>query len=867
MTDFRPSRVLVLVILSAVLSATMMAAVPALAERDMLPLLDYRTESWFLPQSPGVTGGPVGGLFNPGAWAMTDRAGTDVWWNDRSIRSGLDNYGFGVGRGFNFAMNTSTFGTTGDSYKIYDYQMGIAGGTRMGAFGMGYRWANGETSRHPREKSLVLGLVSRRHSWSTFGASSVFSLESRAAQYVFDLGIRPFNRTWLTLYADWTVNDDQAFFSGGVWGGGMDIRPFKGLHLGLRAREEPKTGDINYAAQFGLTLGAFHAAAMPVYNEDGDNLGTSFLLRTQPPFRGITGGWSPFGKKTAYFPLSLENKVLTYQKYQLFDDKRVAWLDLLHLLNTLLDDRKIDGLALNLTGFRGRPSLIWELRQKLQEFQAAGKKIIIHADRLDPTTYYLASVADHLTLDPMGNIVLPGYALSRSYLKGTLEKMGLGFQEFRYFKYKSAMETYSRENMSEADREQRQRVVDVLYETVREGVTDSRNVSAAEFDRTIDEKTILSPNEALALGLVDAISRWNQLPAALHMQDARLYPIPPTESYRKFWDDQWGQPAKIAVVYAVGPCAMDSGIKGRKTSEYMRRLAADPHVAAVVLRSDSPGGDPLPSDLVADAVRILKKAGKPVVVSQGDVAASGGYWISMDGSEVLTTPLTITGSIGVIGGWVWDDGLTEKVGITSEVVQRGKRADLFATVNLPFLGGIPRRPLDEQELARIKELILESYGKFIAAVASGRGLSTEAVEEIAQGRVWMGGDAIEIGLCDRFGSLDDAIGLAREMAGIDDWKEIQITEYPPRPWIEWPSFGPKMPGFFGLGDRINTVLAGLYGLDAQVNESILSADPFVGAPGLSTYDLEYLKTISASPGAPVMMVSPDVLPDSWQRQD
>jgi len=239
----------------------------------------------------------------------------------------------------------------------------------------------------------------------------------------------------------------------------------------------------------------------------------------------------------------------------------------------------------------------------------------------------------------------------------------------------------------------------------------------------------------------------------------------------------------------------------------------------------------------------------------------------MDGTEVLTTPLTITGSIGVIGGWVWDDGLTEKVGITSEVVQRGKRADLFATVNLPFLGGIPRRPLDEQELARIKELILESYDKFIAAVASGRGLSTEAVEKIAQGRVWMGGDAIEIGLCDRYGSLDDAIGIAREMAGIDDWKEIQITEYPPRPWIEWPSFGPKMPGFFGLGDRINTVLAGLYGLDAQVNESILSADPFVGAPGLSIYDLEYLKTISASPGAPVMMVSPDVLPDSWQRQD
>ncbi len=867
MPDFRPSRILPLFVLSAVLCGLLTAAVPALAERDTLPLLDYRTESWFLPQSPGVTGGPVGGLFNPGAWAMTDRAGSDFWWNDRSIRSGLDNYGFGFGRGINFAMNTSTFGNTSDSYKIYDYQLGLARGTRLGSFGLGYRWTHGETERHPRQKTLVMGLVCRQHSRTTFGASAALSLESSAAQYVFDFGFRPFNRNWLTLYADWAVNDDQAFFQGGNWGAGVDVRPLRGLHLGFKARQQPGTGDINYAALFGVTLGAFHAAAMPVYNEDGDNLGTSFLLRTQPPFRGLTGEWSPFGSKTAYYPISLEDKVLTYQKFQLFDDKRVAWLDLLPLLNSLRDDGGIDGIALNLAGFRGRPSLIWELRLKLQEIQAVGKKVIIHAERLDPTTYFLASVADHLTLDPWGNIALPGYALSRSYLKGTLEKIGLGFQELRYFKYKSAMETFSRENMSEADREQRQRIVDVLYETVREGVTDARNLTPGQFDRVIDEDTILSPDEALGLGLIDEISRWDRLPVALRTQDARLLPFPPAESYRKYWDDQWGQPAKIPVVYAVGECAMDSGIKGRKTSEYLRRLAGDPHVAAVVLRVDSPGGDPLPSDLVAGAIRILKEAGKPVIISQGDVAASGGYWISMDGSEILTTPLTITGSIGVIGGWVWDEGLTEKVGITSDVVQRGERADLFAKVNLPFLGGIPRRPLDDQELARIKALILDNYGKFVAAVASGRGLSTAAVEEIAQGRVWMGGDAIEIGLCDGYGSLDDAIQRARELAGLGDGEEIEIVEYPPRPWIEWPSFGPKMPGFFGLGDRINTVLADLYGLGVEANEAALSADPFVGAPGLSAYDIEYLKTICEVPGAPVMMVSPDVLPEDWQRLD
>jgi protease-4 len=462
-------------------------------------------------------------------------------------------------------------------------------------------------------------------------------------------------------------------------------------------------------------------------------------------------------------------------------------------------------------------------------------------------------------------MALPGYALSRSYLKGTLEKMGLGFQEFRYFEYKSAMETYSRDSMSEADREQRQRIVDVLYETVRAGATASRGISDADFDRAIDRETILSPDQALELGLVDAVTRWDQLSQTLALENAGVWTTPPVETYREFWDDQWGEPKKIPVVYAVGPCAMDSGIKGRTTSAYMRKLASDPSVAAVVLRADSPGGDPLPSDLVADATRILRRAGKPVIISQGDVAASGGYWISMDGTEVFTTPLTITGSIGVIGGWVWDDGMTEKLGITSDVVQRGERADLFSAVNLPFLGGVPRRPLNDEELARIRDLILENYGKFVAAVASGRGLTTEAVEAVAQGRVWMGGDAIEHGLCDSFGSLDDAIERARELGGVGDWEEIEIVEYPPRPWIQWPSLGPKMPSFFGLGDRVNLMLAALYGLDMAGSEAALSADPYVGAPGLSAFDVEYLKTIIATPGAPVMMVGPDVLPEGWRE--
>jgi protease-4 len=311
---------------------------------------------------------------------------------------------------------------------------------------------------------------------------------------------------------------------------------------------------------------------------------------------------------------------------------------------------------------------------------------------------------------------------------------------------------------------------------------------------------------------------------------------------------------------------MDSGIKGRATSAYLRGLVRDPRVAAVVLRADSPGGDPLPSDLVADAVRKLKAAGKPVIVSQGDVAASGGYWISMDGTRVLTTPLTVTGSIGVIGGWIWDDGFADKLGVSSDAVSRGAHADLFTTVNLPFLGGIPRRAMNDDELARTKAAILDNYGKFVQAVARGRGLDEATVRGIAEGRVWMGGDAVERGLCDGYGTLDDAIRAAREAAALPTWREVRVVEYPPRPLIEWPSLLPELPSFFGLGDRVNGWLAAIGGwtpAEAAAPDAALR----VGAPGLGDLDVEYLRQVSAAPGRPLAIVPGDVLPEAWRQVD
>ncbi len=831
------------------------------------PFLDYRNDSWFLPQSPSVTGGPVAGLFNPSAFALSDIAGSDFWWNDNSIRSGLDNYGLALGRSLNFAMNTTTFGNTQESYKIYDYQVGLAGGSRDNTFGLAYRWSNGETNRVDRQQALVLGATSRHDRWLNFGASGVFSLESGAAQYVFDLGLRPFQKDFLTVFADWTVNDDEVFFSDGTWGAGIALKPVDGVQVGVRAREQVGTGKVDYAAVCGVTMGFTNFTLMPQFDHDG-NLGqTGFLSRSNPPIKGLPALHRVIGKSPTYYPLSLENRYLTYQKYRYFDNKRVAWLDLLPLLNGVRDDANIDIFVVNLAGFNARPSLIWEFRQKLLEIQAAGKEIIVHTDRTNARTYYLASAADSLSIDPFGQISIPGLTLSRSYLKGTLAKIGIGFQEHRFYKYKSAVETLSRESMSAADREQRGRIVDVIYETLRDGIVTNRDLQTDQFDGLVDNQGMLVAREALAAGLVDRVTRWDTLLKDLKKRGGRQIAYAPSDFNRNFWDDQWARPVKIPVVYAVGSCAMDSGINGRKTSAYLRKLAADSDVAAVVLRADSPGGDPLPSDLVAEAVRLLRAAGKPVIISQGDVAASGGYWISMDGTKVLTTPLTITGSIGVISGWIWDDGFSTKLGVTSDLVQRGEHADLYATVNLPFLGGIPRRPMNEPELDRAETIIRGMYDDFVDAVAAGRGMDRDAVHDIAQGRVWMGGDAIDNGLCDSFGTLDDAIVLARSEAGIADWQEIEIVEYPPRPFFQWPNFGPRIPGLFsmfGLGEQLNTRLEQLFAMGAGSDSTPETLALPLGAPGLSAFDVEYLQGMTRTMGNASLLVAPDMLPEAWQ---
>jgi protease IV len=279
---------------------------------------------------------------------------------------------------------------------------------------------------------------------------------------------------------------------------------------------------------------------------------------------------------------------------------------------------------------------------------------------------------------------------------------------------------------------------------------------------------------------------------------------------------------------------MDTGIRARTTSTAMGSFRKNKDVRAVVLRVDSPGGDPLASDLIAEQTRKLRAAKKPTLVTQGRVAGSGGYWISMDGSPLVTSPLSLTGSIGVIGGWAWNEGFGKKTGLTSDHVQQGTSADLLGGLRIPFLGAtLPERNLTSGERRLIRRAFDDLYTGFTTKVATARGIPQARVLDLAEGRVYDGKAAIQLRLADRIGTMDDTIEEAKRMAGIKPGSKVRIVEYPKRKLLKLPSFltGP-------VGVTAAQSPAPNFPIEARVLQSILD-----------------------QPGRPLVTMSGDLLPD------
>jgi protease-4 len=510
-----------------------------------------------------------------------------------------------------------------------------------------------------------------------------------------------------------------------------------------------------------------------------------------PAFRNfpcwIFGMWClvsvPLFPADRYLELNLNNQMA---RNRLRSSRRAPLLEILRVIKQAEDDTHIRGLVLNISGFSAGRTVIWELRSALESFKSRGKRICAFISSADLDLYNLASAADKIVMDEQGVLTFLGYAYDRAYLQHSLEKLGVGVRELRYLEYKSAAETFTRDSFSEADRRQYEAYLEDIFSLTRDTLMKARSWTPEEFDVILNKEFLYSAKAALDRKLVDRTGRSAAVVEALkelegaEVKSFALYGDAAT-SLLGYKNPQYrlkrrgGGPfrsaPKIAVVYASGQTEPERGMGARNLARTIREISERRSVKAMVVRINSPGGSAEAADYIAEAIRSAKER-IPVVVSMGPVAASGGYWAAMYASHITASPYTLTGSIGVIGSWFYNRGLSEKLGLTVDVIRRGDHADLLTGVILP------RRDLSPEEESRYRTYILDLYGEFTAKVAAGRNMSLEQVEAAAQGRVYSGMGALHAGLIDSIGGLDEAIETARNLAGIPDKKKLAYDEYP-----------------------------------------------------------------------------------------
>ena len=440
-------------------------------------------------------------------------------------------------------------------------------------------------------------------------------------------------------------------------------------------------------------------------------------------------------------------------------------------------DEFITGILLDLGQISSGYASLEEIRNALLNFKESGKFITTYSEIYSQRAYYLASVADYICMYPEGGLDLKGFNSTVVFFTDALKKMGIEPQVIRHGKFKSAVEPFMLTEMSSANRVQVETYLGSLWDTYTKNIALNRGISINRLNEVIDNFELKTPQDAVKLNLIDSLFYKDQFHEHLaHLTNEDFYEkinfitlseyenVNNENARKKFKKD------KIAVIYAQGDIVSGDGsetvIGSERISKAIRKAREDEKVKAIVLRVNSPGGSALASDVIWREM-ILAKNKKIVVVSMGDLAASGGYYIACASDKIYASPNTITGSIGVFGlMFSFEELFTEKLGLTFDQVKTNKFADL----------GSSNRPLTDNEYAIIQEGVEDVYKTFTSKVASGRNMSQENVDEIGQGRVWSGANAIEIDLIDEFGGLEESIIGAAELAELDDYRLIELPE-------------------------------------------------------------------------------------------
>jgi protease-4 len=463
--------------------------------------------------------------------------------------------------------------------------------------------------------------------------------------------------------------------------------------------------------------------------------------------------------------------------FQYFDFKNfkpnpiLGLTDIVKNINEAKDDANIKGIYLDLGAIPTGFGSIDEIRNAILDFKKSGKFVVSYADYYTHGSYYLATAADSIFINPIGGISFVGLSIEIMFYKGAFEKLDVEPQVIRHGKFKSAVEPLINDKMSAENREQLSTLINSVWGNILTGISDRRKIDIQTLNNIADNLTLSNAKAALSNKFVDGIlykdEMLDKLAKLSEVANAKKLELVNLKTYHKASKNGVESKNKIALVYAQGEIVTgesdDESVGSETLSKAIRDARQDSSVKAIVMRINSPGGSVLASEIIWREAKLASKV-KPVIVSMGNLAASGGYYIAAPADTIVADPSTLTGSIGVFGVLLNAKNLFNKFGITTDVVTTNKHGNI----------GSPFRPLTPDEKAVIQAEIENIYETFVERVVDGRGLTKEFVDSIGQGRIWSAKDAKRLGLVDIIGGLDIAIEVAAKKAKLTDYKVVEL---------------------------------------------------------------------------------------------
>jgi len=743
--------------------------------------------------TPALTDDAMALWLNPPALGTKKATGVVYMhsYSDSTI-SGDDALGFAI-KNFAFGMEFMKLREPEislDRQRTNKYTFSLGGRVGKNVYlGGSYAWLNSDICDLDRGSTWSFGALWRPHRMVSVG---VLGRDLNSPTYYGNkfkpiveasLGYRPFDER-LTLFTNAFLRNDKLDIRA-AGGDIIETQPASFFNFGIEARPWP---GINLLGTYDQDGNWSLALALP-----GNKAAIATAVTTekerqpyQPQTYGVLGvvtssHWheSVLNPLKRYVEIDMSGSIgEAPPRFSFFGGAaRYTTRELLEKIDYAAGSPEINAILIRMGDISASSAKADEIRQALIEFRRTGKKVVVYANTPENREYYLATAADYIVLAPNGYLGLNGLKAEVTFLGGTLDKIGVEAHYTRVGKYKSATEQLADKGFTEPSKEAFNAVLDDFYAKFIEDIAAGRSMSENAVRSLVDKGPYMA-QDALDLGLVDRLAYSDEIPDIMkevvgkssHRLGYREF------AKRKPAQPRWDELPAIAIVYGDGAILQGSNrsepiigdVIGPNTlAAAFRAVRKDKSVKAVVFRIDSPGGEMSASDQIRREVELTARE-KPVIVSMSGVAGSGGYHIACDGTRILADETTITGSIGVINMWFGTRKLYEKLGMSKEVFTRGKNADLFPSWS----------EVTEEDMEISRHFTEGFYDKFVEDVAKGRGMTVEAVHEVAQGRIWAGRSAIEIGLIDRIGGLTEAIRLAKEDAGIAADEEVAFKVLP-----------------------------------------------------------------------------------------